>query len=105
MNYLEVLDRFEGLVENNEHYVKREDAKFLISEILNDYKRYLEMEAKIKHSFEWTKEDEETLRAIRGALLNYANYPDEGPYKDHLISLLNWLDDFSYRVRLKNVEK
>ncbi len=94
MDYIGVLKRFESIVHDGLYYIRLDDAKFLVEEILKDKKKESLIAKSVIPVIAWTKEDDENFSHIIVLLDGLAADLDEGEDRDHVIHLIDWMEDF-----------
>ena len=94
MDYIGVLERFESIVYDGQYYIRLNDAKFLTEEILKDKEKEFLIAKSVIPVIAWTKEDDENLNHLIVLLNEVAADLDEGEHRDHVLHLIDWMEDF-----------
>ena len=94
MDYFGILTRFPSVMHDGKHYVKYDDAKFLLSEALKDKEKEFTVMKAVVPILEWTDGDEESLNELIFLVGGIAEDTDEGPKRDKLLRLVDWMEDF-----------
>lgn len=94
MDYIGALKRFESIVHDGRYYIRLTDAEFMVQEILKDNKKESLIAKSVIPAIAWTKEDDENLNHLIVLLDGVAADLDEGEDRDHVLHLIDWMEDF-----------
>lgn len=105
MDYIGVLSRFPSIVNDGRYYIKLDDAKFFVSEILKDKDKELKSATSSVPVLEWTKEDDDNLMHLIVLMDGVADDLNEGETKDDVLHLIDWLEDFKSALSMAGMRK
>lgn len=105
MDYFGVLQRFPYNIVNGEKYIKYNDAKFLMSEIIEDKDKEIANSKSTIPVLEWAKEDDDNLMHLIVLMDGVADDLNEGETKDDVLHLIDWLEDFKSTLSMAGMRK